>query len=83
MLTKDLVLKIGFTRQFRQFEYLPCGITDDILDDNIYWFAPGTLRAMEFTTMSDVWAFGSTLWEIFSRGAIPYQQYTTWEGEKG
>ncbi|VDK38566.1 unnamed protein product [Gongylonema pulchrum] len=33
----------------------------------VRWLAPETLRKGEFSTKTDVWAFGVMLWEIFSR----------------
>lgn len=37
----------------------------------IKWYAPESLRTLEFTHKSDVWSYGITLWEMYSYGDDP------------
>eukprot|EP00041_Stephanoeca_diplocostata_P032807 m.1062294 g.1062294 ORF g.1062294 m.1062294 type:complete len:890 (-) comp24214_c0_seq1:1361-4030(-) len=36
------------------------------------WMSPESLQARSWSEKSDVWAFGVTLWELFSGGDIPF-----------
>ncbi|XP_072245269.1 tyrosine-protein kinase ZAP-70 isoform X2 [Leuresthes tenuis] len=54
-------------------------------DDNYYkartagkwplkWYAPECLNYHKFSSKSDVWSFGVTMWEAFSYGGKPYKK---------
>ena len=38
----------------------------------IKWSAPEVINFSRFSTKSDVWSFGITMWEVWSFGQIPY-----------
>jgi serine/threonine protein kinase len=38
----------------------------------VRWLAPEALRTRRYSRASDVWAFGVTLWELWSDGMVPY-----------
>jgi serine/threonine protein kinase len=42
----------------------------------IAWCAPECINVLRFTSASDVYAFGVTLYEIFSYGKMPWHGYT-------
>jgi len=45
----------------------------------IRWTAPEIFEKGLYTTKSDVWSFGITLWELFSFGQIPYADMTNFD----
>eukprot|EP00047_Mylnosiga_fluctuans_P004690 m.235975 g.235975 ORF g.235975 m.235975 type:complete len:717 (-) comp12911_c0_seq1:102-2252(-) len=45
----------------------------------IKWSAPEVINFSRFSTKSDVWSFGVTVWEIWSFGTIPYPAHRNHE----
>lgn len=38
----------------------------------IKWTAPEALNFGKYNSLTDVWSYGILVWEIFSKGDIPY-----------
>lgn len=43
----------------------------------VKWYAPECIHLAKFSHASDVWSFGVTLWEMYTFGAIPYEEMST------
>lgn len=42
------------------------------------WYAPECINFRKFSSKSDVWSFGVTMWEAFSYGGKPYKVSSIW-----
>ena len=45
----------------------------------IRWMSPDTITSANFSTASDVWAFGVVVWELFSYGDLPFKDMSNEE----
>ncbi len=46
------------------------------IDLPIRWMSPEAIKSTEFTSASDVWAFGVAIFELFTYGDLPYADKT-------
>eukprot|EP00040_Diaphanoeca_grandis_P023795 m.129939 g.129939 ORF g.129939 m.129939 type:complete len:690 (-) comp29446_c0_seq4:473-2542(-) len=84
LLAADNVVKVadfGLTRALpKGGNYLV--IRDKGIKLAIKWLAPESLRARKFSEQSDIWAYGVTVWELYSYGRLPYPDMKNDETQK-
>ncbi|XP_030069639.1 tyrosine-protein kinase receptor TYRO3 [Microcaecilia unicolor] len=63
------VADFGLSKKIYSGDYYRQGCASKL---PVKWLALESLSDNVFTTYSDVWAFGVTMWEIVTRGQVPY-----------
>lgn len=80
MLSEHLVARVadfGLSRDIYEKEYYSQRNNGSRLP--IRWMAPESIENGVYNTKTDVWAYGVLLWELMTRGAMPYPQIDTWD----
>ncbi|XP_077993209.1 uncharacterized protein LOC144447178 [Glandiceps talaboti] len=67
----------GLSRDLHEKDYYSS--MDKSIKLPVKWMAPESFRRRVFTTKTDVWAFGILLWELITRGEIPYGTVDSWD----
>ncbi|KAI4885305.1 hypothetical protein NFI96_012264 [Prochilodus magdalenae] len=79
---KDLAARNCLISGQRQVKVSALGLTKDVYNSEYYhhkqkyiplrWLPAESVFDDDFSTKSDVWAFGVLMWEVFSLGELPY-----------
>jgi len=72
MLDSKMNVKVsdfGLTRETNNRDYYR---SQRVAELPLKWMAPESIKFNFYNEKTDVWAFGVTLWEIMTRGQIPY-----------
>lgn len=73
MLDEDLVVKVadfGLSRDIYERDYYSSDNQKTKLP--VKWMAPESLEKSIYNAKTDVWSYGVLLWELMTRGVVPY-----------
>lgn len=80
MLDENLVVKVadfGLSRDVYEKSYYKADLSKAALP--VKWMAIESLQIGTFNVKTDVWSYGILLWELFTKGAVPYPMVNNWE----
>ncbi|KFO36177.1 Inactive tyrosine-protein kinase 7 [Fukomys damarensis] len=79
---KDLAARNCLISARRQVKVSALGLSKDVYNSEYYhfrqawvplrWMSPEAVLEGDFSTKSDVWAFGVLMWEVFTHGELPH-----------
>ncbi|XP_005390190.1 PREDICTED: inactive tyrosine-protein kinase 7 isoform X2 [Chinchilla lanigera] len=79
---KDLAARNCLVSAQRQVKVSALGLSKDVYNSEYYhfrqawvplrWMSPEAILEGDFSTKSDVWAFGVLMWEVFTHGELPH-----------
>ncbi|KHN75253.1 Insulin-like growth factor 1 receptor [Toxocara canis] len=64
-------------RLYAQSEYYRMHSSKTVLP--VRWLAPECIQSGKFTHSSDIWAFGVTIWEVYTYGEVPFGELSNGE----
>ncbi|WAR25287.1 MET-like protein [Mya arenaria] len=80
MVGDDMTVRVsdfGLSRDVYEKEYY--STRDKTTKLPVKWMSPESLEFGHFSSKSDVWSFGVTLWELLTRGMCPYPAVDNWD----
>ncbi|XP_070578551.1 inactive tyrosine-protein kinase 7-like [Ptychodera flava] len=90
---KDLATRNCLVSPNLEIKISNLGLTKDVYNSEYYeyhqslipirWLPPEAIFENEYSTKSDVWAFGVFMWEVFALGEMPFSELADEEVLKG